>query len=184
NGKRSLDDVMRYLFSDFYKRGRGFTTENMIEIINRMTRKDYHDFYRKYVLGTEVPNYDQIFSYAGYRLEKKEQRDVDIPFSVNLTTNGVAVQFVEPNSAASVAGLRPKDVIVKVDGQSAIGYPIDSVGGKTVKLTVVREGKEIEIPMTFGKHAFKAFTLVSLRNPTPQQLRIRNGWLSPDVRKQ
>ena len=184
NGKRSLDDVMRSLFSDFYKRGRGFTTEDMIEIINRITQKDYHDFYRKYVFGTEVPNYDQIFGYAGYRLEKKEQRDVDIPFSVNLTTNGVAVQFVEPNSAASVAGLRPKDVIVKVDGQSAIGYPIDSVGGKTVKFTVVRDGKEIEIPMTFGTHAFKAFTLVSLPNPTPQQLRIRNGWLSPGVRKQ
>jgi predicted metalloprotease with PDZ domain len=181
NGKRSLDDVMRYLFSDFYKRGRGFTSENMIEIINRMTRKDYHDFYRKYVLGTEVPNYDQIFSYAGYRLEKKEQRDVDIPFSVNLTTNGVAVQFVEPNSAASIAGLRPKDVIAKVDGQSAIGYPIDSVGGKTVKFTVVRDGKEIEIPMTFGTHTFKAFTLVSLPNPTPQQLRIRKGWLSQPI---
>jgi hypothetical protein len=72
-------------------------------------------------------------------------------------------------------------VIVKVDGQSAIGYPIDSVGGKTVKLTVVRDGKEIEIPMTFGTHTFKAFTMVSLPNPTPQQLRIRNGWLSQPI---
>jgi predicted metalloprotease with PDZ domain len=184
NGKRSLDDVMRSLFSDFYKRGRGFTTEDMIAVINRMTRKDYHDFYRKYVFGTEVPNYRQIFGYAGYQLEKNEQRDVDIPFSVNRTASGFAVQFVEPNSAASIAGLRPKDVIVKLDGQSAIGYPLDSVGGKTVKLTVVRDGKDIEIPMTFGTHTFQAFTLVSLPNPTPQQLRIRNGWPGQGVRRQ
>ena len=66
----------------------------------------------------------------------------------------------------------------------AIGYPIDSVGSKTVKLTVVRDGKDVEIPVTFGTHTFKAFTLVSLPNPTPQQLHIRNGWLRPDVRKQ
>jgi len=65
-----------------------------------------------------------------------------------------------------------------------LGYPIDSVCGKTVKLTVVRDGKEIEIPMTFGTHSFKAFALVSLPNPTQRQLRIRNSWLSPDVRKQ
>jgi predicted metalloprotease with PDZ domain len=184
NGKRSLDDVMRSLFSDFYKRGRGFTTEDMIAVINRMTQKDYRDFYRRYVFGTEVPNYHQIFGYAGYQLEKNEQRDVDIPFSVNQTASGFAVQFVEPNSAASIAGLRPKDVIVKLDGQSAIGYPLDSVGGKTVKLTVVRDGKDIEIPMTFGTHTFQAFTLVSLPNPTPEQLRIRKGWLGQGLRRQ
>ena len=183
NGQRSLDDVMRSLFSSFYKRGRGFTTEDMIGIINRLTQKDYHDFYRKYIFGTEAPNYDQIFGYAGYRVETKEKRDVEIPFSGSFTTDGFAVQFVEPNSAASVAGLRPKDVILKLDGQPAIGYPIDSVGGKTIKLTVVRGGREVEIPITFGTNTFKAFTLVSLPNPTSQQLRVRKGWLTQPINR-
>src|ERR1044072_2572157 len=65
SGQRGLDDVMRALFNEHYKRGRGFTTEDMIQIINRLTRKDYHDFYRRYVFGTDVPNYDQVFGYAG-----------------------------------------------------------------------------------------------------------------------
>jgi predicted metalloprotease with PDZ domain len=183
NGKRSLDDVMRSLFTDFYKRGRGFTTEDMIRIINRLTEKDYHEFYRKYVFGTEVPNYDQIFGYAGYRVEKKEQRDVVIPFSGSFTTNGFAVQFIEPNSAASVAGLRPKDVIIKLDGRPAIGYPIDSVGGKTVKLTVIRDGKEVEISMTFSTNTVKAFRLISVPNLSPEQLRVRNRWLTQAINR-
>ena len=183
NGKRSLDDVMRSLFSGFYRRSRGFTTEDMIGIVNRLTQKDYHDFYRKYVFGTEVPKYDQIFGYAGYRFERKDQQEVEIGFSGSFTANGFAVQFVEPNSGASVAGLRPKDVIVKLDGKSALGYPIDSAAGKTVKLTVIRDGKEVEIPMTFGSRTFKAFTLVSVPNPSPQQLRIRNGWLSQPINR-
>jgi len=183
NGKRSLDDVMRSLFTDFYKRGRGFTTEDMIRIINLLTEKDYHEFYRKYVFGTEVPNYDQIFGYAGYLVEKKEQRDVVIPFSGSFTTNGLAVQFIEPNSAASVAGLRPKDVIIKLDGRPAIGYPIDSVGGKTVKLTVIRDGKEVEISMTFSTNTVKAFRLISVPNLSPEQLRVRNRWLTQAINR-
>jgi hypothetical protein len=40
-GKYSLDDVMRALFSDQYKKGRGFTTEDMNGNVNRLTKKDY-----------------------------------------------------------------------------------------------------------------------------------------------
>jgi predicted metalloprotease with PDZ domain len=183
DGQRSLDDVMRSLLSEFYRRGRGFTTEDMIGVINRLTNKDYHDFYRRYVFGTEVPNYDRIFGYAGYRLEKKDKKEVDIGFTGNFLGSGFVVQFVEPNSPASVAGLRPKDVIVKVDGQSPVGYPIDSAAGKTVKLTVLRDGNEIEISITFGSRTFKAFSLVGLPNPSSQQLRIRNGWLNQPINR-
>ena len=183
DGQRSLDDVMRSLLSGFYRRGRGFTTEDMIGVINRLTNKDYHDFYRRYVSGTEVPNYDRIFGYAGYRLERKDQKEVDIGFSGNFLGSEFVVQFVEPNSPASVAGLLPKDVIVKLDGQSPVGYPIDSAAGKTVKLTVVRDGKESEIPITFGSRTFKAFTLVGLPEPSSQQLRIRNGWLNQPINR-
>jgi len=64
DGRSSMDDVMRTLFNDFYKRGKGFTTEDMISIINRLTKKDYHDFFRRYIFGTEVPDYNKILGYA------------------------------------------------------------------------------------------------------------------------
>ena len=69
-----LDDVMRALFNDHYKKGVDFTTEDMIGIINRLTKKDYHEFYDRYVFGTDVPDYDKIFGYAGYKLEKKTEQ--------------------------------------------------------------------------------------------------------------
>ena len=182
DGKKGLDDVMRTLFSEFYQRGRGFTTEDMIGIINRLTKKDYHDFYSRYVFGTEAPNYDRIFGYAGYRLEKKDQQEVALGFDGNLRGNGFAVESVEPNSPASSAGLRPGDVILKIDGLPAIDYSIDSAAGKTVKLTILRANKETEIPMTFGSRTSKAFALVSLPNPSPQQLKVRKGWLHEPIK--
>src|SRR6185369_13365038 len=182
DGKESLDDVMRTLFSEFYRRGRGFTTDDMIGIINRLTKKDYHDFYSRYVFGTEAPDYDRIFGYAGYRLEKKDQQEVALGFDGNLRGNGFAVESVEPNSAASSAGVRPGDVILKIDGLPAIDYSIDSAAGKTVKLTILRANKETEIPMTFGSRTSKAFALVSLPNPSPQQLKVRKGWLHEPIK--
>jgi predicted metalloprotease with PDZ domain len=183
DGKRSLDDVMRALFSDFYQRGRGFTTEDMIGIINRLTKKDYHDFYRRYVSGTEAPDYDRIFGYAGYRLEKKDQKEVEPGFDGNFRGNGFAVESVEPNSPASRAGLQPGDLIVRLDGQPAIDYSIDSAAGKTVKLTIVRANKETEISITFGSRTSRAFALVSLSNPSPQQLKVRKGWLNEPIKR-
>jgi predicted metalloprotease with PDZ domain len=182
DGKKGLDDVMRTLFSEFYQRGRGFTTEDMIGIINRLTKKDYHDFYSRYVFGTEAPDYDRIFGYPGYRLEKKDQQEVALGFDGNLRGNGFAVESVEPNSPASSAGLRPGDVILKIDGLPAIDYSIDSAAGKTVKLTILRANKETEIPITLGSRTSKAFALVSLPNPSPQQLKVRKGWLHEPIK--
>lgn len=68
-GKYGLDEVMRRLYRDYYQKGKGFTTENMIAIVNSLTGRDYHDFYRKYVWGVEVPDYAQIFGYAGYEFQ-------------------------------------------------------------------------------------------------------------------
>src|SRR4029078_13098622 len=48
-GPSGLYDVMRALYRDFYKKDKGFKTEDFIAIINRLTKRDYHEFYRKYI---------------------------------------------------------------------------------------------------------------------------------------
>ena len=69
SGASGLDDVMRSLYRDFYKRDKGFTTEDMIAIINRLTRRNYREFFRKYVSGVEIPPYNTILGYAGYQAQ-------------------------------------------------------------------------------------------------------------------
>ena len=69
NGATGLDAVMRALYREFYQRGKGFTTEDMIGIIERLTRRSYREFFRKYVSGVDVPPYDEILRYAGFQAE-------------------------------------------------------------------------------------------------------------------
>jgi len=74
-----LDDVMRELYHNFYQQGKGFSTDDMIGVINRLTGGDYHGFYRKYVDGVDVPDYDRILGYAGYKVEKSPINALRLP---------------------------------------------------------------------------------------------------------
>lgn len=176
-GKLSLDDVMRALYNDHYKKGKGFTTDDMIGIINRLTKKDYNDFYNKYVWGTEVPDYDRIFGYAGYKIERKTQASPDFGFSVRARNGGFAINGVEPNGPAAAAGLRVGDVITKINGGAPFEAPFGTFAGKEIKLTVERDGKESEMPMKVGSRESTGFSLVEMPNATPQQIKVRDGWL-------
>jgi predicted metalloprotease with PDZ domain len=177
NGGMGLDDVMRALFSEHYKKGTGFTTEDMISIVNRLTKKDYHDFYRKYVFGTDVPEYDRIFGYAGYKLEKKADQAPVLGFNGRFRGGGVAVNSVEPGSGAAVGGLKIGDIITKIDGKSLADFQIGSLAGKTASFTVTRDGAEIVVPVAVGSRSFTTYSLVADANASPQQMTVRNAWL-------
>lgn len=177
DGHSSLDDVMRALYNDHYKRGRGFTTDDMIGIINRITKKDYRDFYNRYVFGTQVPDYAKIFGYAGYNVERKTEAAPEFGFNTRSRDGGFMINSVEPNSPAEAAGLKQGDLIVKVNGGPVLSAPFGTFARKTINLTVKRGGSETEIPMKVGSRSFTAFNLTAMPNATPQQLKIREGWL-------
>ena len=70
---------------------------------------------------------------------------------------GIYVETVEENSAAEKAGLQVSDIITKIEGQEVksvselnkIKYTYKI--GDTVKLTVYRNGSEIEVPVVLSE---------------------------------
>lgn len=177
DGRSSLDDVMRALYNDHYKRGKGFTTGDMIAIIERLTKKDYKDFYRRYVFGTDIPDYDRIFGYGGYKLDKKMQAVPEFGFNGRFRGGGFTINSVEPNSPAAVAGLKEGDLILKINGVAAQQSPLGTFAGKTIKLTLDRSGTESEISMNVGSRDVASYSLSEIAGATPQQIKIRSGWL-------
>lgn len=176
-GRSSLDDVMRTLFNEHYKRNRGFTTSDLISIVNRLTGKNYSDFFDRYVFGTEVPDYDRIFGYAGFTLVRKTDATPDFGFSVRPRSGGLAVNGVETGGAAANAGLKVGDVILKINGDSPFNADFGKLAGRDVKLTVIRDGVESDVPMKVGSREYIAFNLIETANASPQQIKIRDGWL-------
>jgi len=172
-----LDDVFRALFNENYKRGKGFTTDELITIINRLTKKNYRGFFDRYVYGVEVPDYDSVFGYAGFKLERKTESTPDFGFSGRPRTGGLTLSDIEPQGPASAAGLRTGDVITKIDGEAIFSANTGALAGKEVKLSVLRGGSEIEVPMKVGSRQYQVFSLIEDPNATSQQLMTREAWL-------
>jgi predicted metalloprotease with PDZ domain len=181
NGASGLDDVMRALFTDFYLRGRGFSTEDLIRVVNRISRKSYDSFFSRYVSGTDAPPYETILGYAGYAFERATQK---IPFlGVNLDTLGRVTGF-PPGSDAATSPLQPDDFIVSVDGQTLEGQRAGAVfrllnekSGRNVRLRIRRGGEERELDMTVRVIELVNYRIVETASPTPEQLKLREGWL-------
>jgi predicted metalloprotease with PDZ domain len=181
NGASGLDDVMRALFTDFYQRGRGFSTEDLIRIVNRITKRSYETFFTRYVSGTDVPPYETIFGYAGYQVERVTRK---IPFlGVNLDSFGRVTGF-PPGVDAAASPLQPEDFIVSVAGQTLEGQGSGTVFrllnerlGQNVRLRVRRGGEERELDMTVKFVELANYRIVESQSPTPEQLTIRDSWL-------
>ena len=172
---------MRTLFTDFYQRGRGFSTEDLIRVINRISRKSYEGFFTRYVSGTDVPPYETIFGYAGYQLERATRK---IPsLGVNLDTLGRVTGF-PPGSDAATSRLQQDDFIVRVDGQTLEGQPAGTIFrllneklGQNIRLGIRRRGEERELDMTVNFVELANYRIVESQSPTAEQLKIREGWL-------
>jgi predicted metalloprotease with PDZ domain len=186
-GTRSLDDVMFTLYQEFYKRGRGFTTEDVITVINRFTRRDYRDFFRRYIAGVEVPPYDKIFGYAGYRFQKTTEQVARFGIGFNPLPEGAQVTNVLPDSPAAEAGLVSGDLIrtiddtiIKPDATGNISFRelLSKKIGQTVKLSIKRGTEERTLDIKVGTREETNYRLVELPRASAAQLNTRKGWLS------
>ncbi len=86
-----------------------------------------------------------------------QEIDPQIASAMNLTVQtGIVVMSVEPNTPAQRAGLQEGDIILAIDGQkldaenSLTVILFSHKVGETVTLTVVRNGKQIELKLTLG----------------------------------
>ena len=180
-GRASLDDVMRALYRDFYQRGRGFTADDLLSVINRTAGRDYKDFFRRHVFGVDVPDYDRILGHAGYRLEKGVRKSAVLGIAdAKFTSGALEIIRVEPNSPASRAGLAPGDAILKINGQDFFTLNLNETAGKTVPVRFKRAGEEKETQLAVGAKDETAYRVVELPNPTADQLKIRAGWMKAE----
>ncbi len=85
---------------------------------------------------------------------------------------GVLVADVVAGDPADKAGIKAKDVILKVNGEkvsSSRDLTSKTAGiavGEKAKITLVRDGKELTLPVTVGK---RAFTLASAEAPRKEK---------------
>jgi serine protease Do len=74
------------------------------------------------------------------------------------TPRGVAIQSVMPDQPAARAGVRARDVVVSVDGSVVMTHRelqrmiAATPAGKTVRLRLIRDGQEQDLPVIVGRY--------------------------------
>ena len=176
-GRSGLDDVMRSLYNDFYKKGRGYTTADVLKLIEKLTGKDYDDFFDRYIGGTDVPDYAKIFGYAGLNFETRQTNAPILGFGGRMRAGRIVIQNVDANSPAAAAGLQKGDTLTHIDGASLEQVNFGTLAGKTVKITFERDGKPTEASMAVGSRPVNEYVLSESPNATAEQKAVRDAWM-------
>jgi predicted metalloprotease with PDZ domain len=112
-GEKNLDNVMQYLYNEYYKKqDRGFTPDEMKGALETVSGLKMDDFFKKYINGTETFDYKTLFGYVGLTVDIIENNDV----SLGVSSSGNKITKVNRGSSAYEGGLNVNDEILAIDG--------------------------------------------------------------------
>ncbi|MGI9036461.1 MAG: M61 family metallopeptidase [Pyrinomonadaceae bacterium] len=178
-GAKSLDDVMRYLYNEFYKKGRNYAPADYQKISEMMAGKSLEDFFAKYVRGTSEIDYNAILNGVGLQLSTGGTGREAAYLGADLTPDGekLNVRSIPAGTPAYEQGLNAGDQIVAVDGNRASqqflqSYLADKKPGDKIKLTVFRFDQLRDVEITLGGRAPQNYKIAAVDNPTDAQRKL------------
>jgi len=193
---KSLDDVVRLLWQR-YGSGTGVEEHGVEAAVNEVAGKDLTAFFDRAVRSTEELDYS-VLSHVGLELgfrvressgdkggtpPPRKSSEVKPRGWLGLAIKGNAtVAVVTDGSPAMEAGLYPEDEVVALDGYKTDGAGLlsrseDRRPGDTVRVTVFRRDKLMEIPVVLGQKPADAAYLTRVDRPTEAQKAAFHAWL-------
>ncbi len=116
-GTRSLDDVMRYLYAEYYqKQNRGFTEQEIQSAIEHVAGESFDAFFRDYIWGVTTIDFDSYLAYVGCHLVNELPATLAF-LGANIAPNRNTITSILKDSPAYRAGLNAQDEVITVNGQ-------------------------------------------------------------------
>lgn len=183
-GARSLDDVMRHLYDEYYKKNRNVTPQDIQKVSEMMAGQSLEDFFSAYVRGRQEIDYNSIVNGIGLSLNasKNDAGRSYIGADLAEEQGRLTVRTVRAGTPAFEQGLNTGDQIVAVDGHRAnLSFLQTYIGerkpGDTVRLTIFRFDRLRDIEFVLGENLRESFTFTPLANATELQKRLYQEYL-------
>jgi predicted metalloprotease with PDZ domain len=195
-GQKSLDDVLRLMVHRFYEAapatyygpGCGYEAKDILEAVNAVTGSDFTSFFKRYVQGTDALAYNSTLALAGLdlRVATKAGAPPDLGVITDSAATGARIIVLRPGGAADRAGLSRDDMLIAVDDLSLATEELANrlkmyPPGTEVPFTVERHGRRQRITVKLGP-PLAEYSIEKLPGATPEQINIRNGWLSTTMK--
>ncbi|WP_066833400.1 M61 family metallopeptidase [Rufibacter ruber] len=184
NGKSSLDDAMRYLYDQYYKKkGRGFTDKEFQQGVEKFAGHSLESFFRDFVYNTKTPDYSAYLTTVGVTLTdvNKNQNEPFLGAGISTATGKPVVTSVIRNGSAWQGGLNVNDEIIAVNGyrlsddlnKSIPAYAV----GDVLELVVNRSGQILVLPIKLLKNETVKYAASRVPTPTEAQKAANATWL-------
>ncbi|MBA3515853.1 MAG: M61 family metallopeptidase [Pyrinomonadaceae bacterium] len=177
-GTKSLDDVMRHLYDEFYKKDRNYTPRDFQKVSEQMAGVSLEGFFAKYVRGREELDYDASLIAAGLRLNTTgAQKPAETAYlGADLIQEGdrLVVSRVYAGSPAYEQGLNSGDQIVALDNRRVTKEFFEArIGekkpGDLANLTIFRFDDLSRLPVKLGGSIDALYRIVAVEHPTAEQ---------------
>lgn len=187
NGAKSLDDVMRHLYNEFYKKNKNYTPEDYQKISEMMAGKSLNDFFSKYVRGREEIDYNSILKGVGLQLTTSGRPAAYLGANLSQQGDRLTVTSIPSDTPAYEQGLNTSDQILAIDGYRASqqflqSYLGEKKVGDKIKLTVFRFDELREIEITLGATKPQNYKIVAVESPTDAQKALYKAYLGTDLK--
>ncbi len=195
NGAKSLDDVMRYLYTDYYKKDRNYTPEDFQRVCESMAGSSLDQFFAKYVRGREELDYNAALAAAGLRLDTgseaedaKSAQNAYLGADLTQENNRLMVKRVIAGGPAFEQGLNAGDEIIALNNIRANKDFLDARlaekhPGDPITLTIFRSDDLSTMLIRLGRSPDGPYRIKALDSPAADQKRIYQGWLGAPLTK-
>ena len=180
----SLDEVMRALYTQYYRQAKGFTTADLLAELRKAGMPSVDAFYQRYINGRDSLPYGTIFAKAGINVTRAVTSVAFLGVGAAPGANGMEVQAVTPGSAAEGAGVQVGDILVSVgditvageqDWAAAFRSRYRGRGGQPLAIGVRRGGQALTLNTVVRERSSARYTLSRATRPTLKQSRIWQG---------
>src|SRR5216117_2113085 len=178
----TLDDVMRALYTRYYRQSKGFLTADLLKELRSAGMPDVDAFYRRYIDGRDSLPYETVFAKAGLVFHRNPVTSLFLGISAGPSpSGGVLIQGVTSGSAAEEAGVEPGDVLTRIgdipisasqDWGAAFRSRYQGKAGQPLTLTVQRAGRTLTLNTTVRERTTSRLSLERAPSPTPKQAKI------------
>ena len=189
-GAKSLDDVMRALWKQYGKTGKGVPEGGVQLVAEQIAGIALGDFFAHAVDGTSdldwLPLFDGVGIDLSWKIPGQAKPDGDTPATLGAKiggeTNGDArLQQVFDGGAAQQAGLSAGDTVIAIDGLRVSASTLERrirtyVPGARLEVTVFRRDELMTFPVTLQAQPAQTCSLIMRDTPIDAKAR-RNAWL-------
>jgi predicted metalloprotease with PDZ domain len=187
--QRSLETVLRTLWTEYGRQDRGLEEDELVTVASRATGLDLDPFFDRYVRGTDEVDFDAFARKAGLTFgPKPKEPDDESPepgyLGIRYENSGglVRVRHVLSDTPGRRAGLSPGDEIVAINNSKVAYDRFDKVllrypPGTPVELAVFRRGYLRTLPVTLGKPPPEKYALTPVDSPSELEKKVYEAWL-------